>query len=135
MRQGIRSPRGPPIVLPHPLRHLLVLALALVVIACGGGGSGGDGDDPGLAGDAMRSVVVRWRAADDVAGYVIHWGRASGTYAEQRDVGDPTADADGVIEFFLEADGPPGTIFFALSSYDGVGNKSAFSNEIAVLLP
>ncbi len=119
-----------------PLRQLLVLALALFVIACGGGGSGSGGDDAGGGdGPEMRSVLVRWRASADVAGYVIHWGRTSASYTNALDVGSPAVDGEGVINFFLDQNGPGGTIYFALTSYDDDGRMSGFSNELSAAVP
>ena len=117
------------------VRHRFLLALALFVIACGGGGSGSGGDDGGGDDVEMRSVLMRWRASDDVAGYVVHWGRSSGAYTDERDVGAPTVDPDGVIEFFLDQTGPGGTIYFALTSYDNDGRMSGFSNELSADVP
>jgi len=119
---------------PPVVRHrLLLVALALFLIACGGGGSSGGGD---VGDDAeMRGVLVRWRANPDVAGYVIHWGRASNSYTDALDVGMPPADADGVVTFTLEIVGSGGTIFFALTSYDTSARMSAFSNELSAVVP
>jgi hypothetical protein len=113
-----------------------MLALALVSIACGRTDSGSNGDDLGLGGDTeMRSVLIRWRAMDDVAGYVVHWGRTSGAYTDARDVGAPVVDPDGVIEFFLDQAGPGGTLYFALTSYDDQRRMSGFSNEVSADVP
>jgi hypothetical protein len=118
------------------LRHLLLLALALSVIACGPTASGSSDDDLGLGGDSeMRSVLIRWRASDDVAGYVVYWGRTPGAYTEWRDVGAPAADPDGVIEYFLDQKGPGGTLYFALTSYDAARRMSGFSNELSAAVP
>ncbi len=117
-----------------PLRHLLASVLALFVIACGGGGSGSGADDGADAGE-MHSVLVRWRAVDDVEGYVIHWGHASGAYSNALDVGAPLVDAQGVVSFLLEESGAGGTIFFALTSYDATGRMSGFSNELSAVVP
>lgn len=118
------------------LRQLLVLALALFVIACGGTGSGSISDGAGSGdGAEMRSVLVRWRASGDVAGYVIHWGRTSGSYTDALDVGSPAVDGEGVINFYLDQTGPGGTIYFALTSYDDDRRMSGFSNELSATVP
>jgi hypothetical protein len=112
------------------------LALALSSIACGRTDSGSNGDDLGFGGDSeMRSVLIRWRALDDVAGYVVYWGRTSGAYTDWRDVGSPAVDPDGVIEFFLDQRGPGGRLYFALTSYDDHRRMSGFSNELSADVP
>jgi hypothetical protein len=112
------------------------LALALFLIACGGCGSESGGDGAGSGDDVeMRSVLVRWRAIEDVAGYVVHWGRSSGAYTDALDVGSPSVDGDGVIKFSLDQAGPGGTIYFALTSYDDDGRMSGFSNELSADVP
>ena len=83
----------------------------------------------------MRSVLVRWRASEDVAGYVVHWGRSSGAYTDALDVGSPAVDGDGVINFSLDQAGPRGTIYFALTSYDDDRRMSGFSNELSADMP
>ena len=114
--------------------HRIVLAFAVLAIACGSGGSGSDGG-PSDEAPAVRSVLLRWRATPDLAGYVIHWGTASGAYTDALDVGVPQPDDDGVTSFFLEEVGTSGTIYFAMTAYDEEGRTSTFSNEIAAIVP
>ena len=108
------------------------LALMLFAAGCGGGGSGSDGGDASVADPAPHAFVLRWRAEPLAAGYVVHWGRDSGVYADALDVGAPTPDAAGVASFVLESTGAADVLYFALTSYDGTYRMSAFSNEIAV---
>ena len=117
-------------------RDRILLALALFLIACGGSGSRSGGDGSGGGDDVeMRSVLVRWRAIDGVAGYVVHWGRTSGAYTDALDVGSPEIDSDGVVNFFLDQAGPGGTVYFALTSYDDAARMSGFSNELSADVP
>ena len=76
-------------------------------------------------------MLIRWREASSVAGYVIHWGAVSQSYMQALDVGSPVPDANGVVSFLLEEPGATGTIYFALTSYDDDYRISAFSNELA----
>lgn len=115
---------------PPPVLRFLVL-LALLVVACGGGGSGSDGGTT----SASSGLLIRWREVSNVAGYVIHWGTASGAYMHALDVGAPDADADGVVSFLLEEPRATGLIYFALTSYDDDFQMSAFSNELAAEVP
>ena len=48
--------------------HRSVLAFAVLAIAWGGGGAGSDGGSSDEA-PAVRSVLLRWRATPDLAGY------------------------------------------------------------------
>ncbi len=116
------------------VRHRVVAAFALFVSACGGGGAD-SGPDLGATPADSRSVIVRWRAGTDVAGYVLHWGSTSREYFDAVDVGAPEPDVDGVLRVSLEYPGPSGTIYFALTSYDANRSMSPFSNEIVAVVP
>jgi hypothetical protein len=116
-------------------RFPLWLVLALLMVACGSGGGGSDsadGDDGGS--HSIGSVVIRWQATAGVEGYVIHWGGASGAYEHELDVGMPMGD-DGVLSFVLDGVPAPATIYIALTSYDGAGAESGFSNELSAFVP
>ena len=115
------------------LRCGYLVAFALLLVACGGGGSGSGGDDGSAVPDgSTRGFLLRWHAAPEAAGYVVHWGTESGVYEDALDVGSPVPDADGVASFVLERSGASSLLFFALTSYDDAYRMSAFSNEIAV---
>lgn len=114
-------------------RYFVIPILALLV-ACGGSSGSSDGsDDVGDAG--VQGVVIRWRPTSDAVGYVVHWGSTSGVYFEALDVGAPHPDADGVASTVVDYAGARGTIYVSLTSYDGDGRVSAFSNEIAASVP
>ncbi len=118
-------------MLSPALRFLLLVALLLA--ACGGGGAGSDDDTNEVP--SGSGLLIRWRGASDVAGYVIHWGTASGSYMHMLDVGAPRADADGIVSFLLDDPVASGTIYFALTSYDDAFQMSPFSNELAADVP
>ena len=105
------------------------------MVACGSGGNGSgssDGDDGSELGTG--SVVIRWQAASDVDGYVIHWGGASSVYDHELDVGMPMG-SDGVLSFTLDGIAAPSTVYIALRSYDDAGSLSGFSNELSAFVP
>jgi hypothetical protein len=123
------------------MRTQLVWAFALALLlagllSCGGGGGGssgraGDGTDSGSTAD----VSITWRqSAAGVAGYVVHWGTASREYSHEVDVANPSADADGIVRAVLSLpiEDSSATYYFALSSYDGIGAMSAYSNELSI---
>jgi hypothetical protein len=115
------------------VRRFGVVAFALLMMACGGGGSGSGGGDVGTDdGIAVHGLLLRWRSSSEPTGYVVHWGTESGVYDSALDVGAPEPDADGVVSFVLDYPGPSGVVYFALTSYDGSFEMSAFSNEIPV---
>jgi PKD repeat protein len=60
----------------------------------------------------------------DLAGYELHYGRASGAYSEITDVGNVTTSKLTGVE-----DGV--TYYFAVVAYDTSGNRSDFSNEVS----
>jgi hypothetical protein len=116
------------------VRRFLSMGVAVFMMACGGGGSGSGGGNAGE--DAVgHSVLLRWRAEADAAGYVIHWGLASGVYTHALDVGDPTPDEDGIVSFTLDDVAVTGAIYVALTSYDGSATMSALSNELSATVP
>jgi hypothetical protein len=112
--------------------------MALLMAACGdgGGGSGSaDGtDDPTVA---TTSFLIRWQETSGAEGYVIHWGNAPRSYDHALDVGVPTTNdsGDGVVSFLLDGVESPATIYIALTSYDGDGTMSSFSNELSASVP
>lgn len=105
----------------------------LLLSACGGGGGGSDDTTSEMP--SVSGLLIRWRATNNVEGYVIHWGVVSGSYDHALDVGAPEADAVGVVSFVLEDPSVSGTIYFALTSYDRDGRMSGFSNELSAAVP
>ncbi len=77
-----------------------------------------------LAGQAN----LAWDPPDistDVAGYMIHYGTASGTYSQAIDVGNTTSyTVNNLI------DGQ--TYYFAVTAYNAVGYESVYSNEVSI---
>ena len=59
---------------------------------------------------------------NDLAGYKVYYGPASGNYTQSIDVGNYTG---AVIN-----DLPPGTWCFSVTAYDTAGNESGFSAEL-----
>ena len=117
--------------MPPAAFRFLVLFFALLVVACGGGGSGSGGG----SGETSSGLLIRWREVSNAAGYVVHWGTASGAYVHTLDVGAPDSDEQGIVSFLLEEPGTAGLIYFALTSYDADFQMSAFSNELAAEVP
>lgn len=111
----------------------IVLGMVLIGAACGGG-SGGEESDPS-SDVASHSVVVRWRPSPDAIGYVVHWGDESGRYGASTDVGAPPLETDGASSAIIEYERTLGVIYVALTSYDVEGRMSAFSNELAAVVP
>lgn len=68
------------------------------------------------------------RPLTDIAGYKIHYGQRSRTYAFVKDVGNQTSAAlSGLV--------PGRTYFFAVSAYDSAGNESSLSDEVSKVAP
>lgn len=61
----------------------------------------------------------------DLAGYKVYYGASPGSHANVIDV--PSA---GISSYMVEGLAP-GTYYFAVSAYDGLGNESAVSNEVS----
>ena len=120
------------------MRARFVLVAALLVLAmcasCGGGGAGGGA---GSAPDenAAATVGLTWTGSDAAAGYVVHWGTTSGAYSHAVDVGSSVADSHGTVTVTIALDGAAASaerFFFAVTSYDAVGDSSAYSNELSI---
>jgi hypothetical protein len=113
-----------------------VLLTLASCVSCGGGGGGSSGSvGGGRAPPSSADVAITWRGPDaNAAGYVVHWGTASRTYAHDVDVSKPVADAQGTVRVViaLPTDGSASTYYFAISSYDASGGASAYSNELSI---
>jgi hypothetical protein len=90
-------------------------------------------DDAAPAGQVRLSWDRPRRNADgtalqDLAGYRLHYGRASGSYTETVDVGrDTTHTVRGLR--------PGATYYFAVTAYDIHGNESRLSDEVKATVP
>lgn len=73
-----------------------------------------------------RSVTVAWDAntESDLAGYVVHYGTAPGTYTASVDVGNRT-------DFALDLDALT-TYYVAVDAYNATGDHSPLSAEVVV---
>ena len=115
------------------IRTVIVPTLALLIVlsaGCGGGGGGG-GSQPS---DVPAGVEVTWRGGGDgVTGYVVHWGTVSGVYDSALDVGMPPMSVDGLVVVVIAVESAP-IYYFAVTSYDGAAQASAYSNEVSVEL-
>lgn len=78
-------------------------------------------------------MQLTWRGADDVTGYVVHWGTASRVYVHDVDVQKPPAHANGAVTVVITLDASDAaTYYFAVSSYDATRTASAYSNELSI---
>ncbi len=77
-----------------------------------------------------QSVTLAWNADSDPAatGYTIYWGTVSGNYVDSEDTGTNTT----VTITNLTAGT---TYYFAVTAYDGVGDESSDSTEVAYTVP
>lgn len=76
------------------------------------------------------SIKVTWNpnTEDDLAGYKIYYGTASGVYGDPIDVGNVT---NGIIPDVADK-----TVYYvAVTAYDTSGNESGFSQEVSVDIP
>jgi hypothetical protein len=80
----------------------------------------GDTDDPNAT---SAKVTLAWDAnsEDDIAGYNVYYGRASGHYSRVETVGVPTA----TITVRGRA-----TVYFAVTAFNSAGVESDFSEEV-----
>lgn len=81
---------------------------------------------------AAGSVSLDWQpptqnedgsALTDLAGYKIYYGKTSGQYDKELDIGNPSATT------FIVGNLLPATYYFAATAYNSVGVESDFSGE------
>lgn len=109
----------------------LVLGCSALVslAACGGGGGAGqEALGPAPIGSGPGSATLEWSGSGDsrVAGYRVYVGTSSGKYLQAKGAGinvgsTTTSSVSGLSS--------GQTYYFAVTSYDGSGNESAFSAE------
>ena len=122
------------------IRLIIILILLLLVLAftsCGDTGDGslsieGDTGDGSLSiegdtGDdslSIESVSLAWDPSsnEEVIGYKVYIGRASGNYDRVEDVGN-------VLTYTVKNLGHE-TYYFVCTAYDSIGNESGYSNEV-----
>src|SRR4051812_34848239 len=77
---------------------------------------------------ADQSVSLGWKPSpDDVAGYYVCYGTATGVYDSRFDVGTNTT---AVVTNLAN-----GTYFFAVIAYDEQGREAEPSNEVSASVP
>jgi fibronectin type 3 domain-containing protein len=77
-----------------------------------------------------QHVTLAWDAnpEPDIAGYILHYGRSSGSYTETMDVGKVTTNS--VAELVSGA-----TYYFVVTAYNGEGLEGDASNEVSYSVP
>jgi hypothetical protein len=87
--------------------------------------------------DSAGQIRLSWDApttradgtpAIDIAGFRLHYGLTSGTYAFLKTVGSQTSSVVSGLE-------PGRTYYFAITAYDSAGNESRLSDEVALTIP
>ncbi len=99
--------------------------------------SGPSGNSVAMVTVRVSDKMLRWQApslnvdgtpVDDLAGYVIYWGRNSREYTGRQTISSPTTTQ-------WEATMQTGEYYFALTAFDNDNNESGYSNEIYKLIP
>jgi hypothetical protein len=73
---------------------------------------------------ADQNVTLAWNAVTDVAGYRLHYGTASGNYAQSQDVGNTTTATVSSLT-------PGVTYFFVVTALNTAGLESLPTNEVS----
>ncbi|WP_028585634.1 Ig-like domain-containing protein [Desulfogranum mediterraneum] len=106
----------------------------------------GEGAESDYSAEVVHSVAVTsstegqadfsWLPNDeaDLAGYKIHYGEASLSYSQVLDVGLP-ATVDGRVQATVTALQPGTTYYFVATAYNGLGEESDYSAEVAYTVP
>ncbi len=77
------------------------------------------------------TIQVNWNpnTEEDLAGYRLYVGTASGQYGEPVDVGNVTGHVMEITPQY------GGTYYFAVTAYDTSGNESGYSDEATCFVP
>lgn len=77
-----------------------------------------------------HAADVNWTASASpgVTGYRVHYGQVSGTYPT-------TVDAGTALTKVVTGLTPGQRYFFVVTAYDGFGQTSGYSNEVAYTVP
>jgi len=119
----------------------IAIGVAVVVVcACSGGGSDGvEGDQSeatlvvyGAPGDT--TATLRWTAASDnrVRGYRVYVGNGSRFYFQPKGAG---IDVGPATSYQIQDLRASTTYYFAVTGYDEAGRESAYSREVAKVIP
>ena len=99
--------------------------------------TGASGDGVGMVTVQVVDKTLRWQAPsrnvdgsplNDLAGYVIYWGRESRAYSDSFTINSPD-----VTEW--EATMEAGEYYFAMTAFDSQNNESGYSNEVLKSIP
>jgi hypothetical protein len=78
---------------------------------------------------AKNSVTLVWEPnTDQVSGYNVYWGTASGVYTRK-------SDAGLVVTKTVSNLAANTRYFFAVTAYDSAGRESGYSNEVSIVVP
>ena len=108
--------------------RILILFFVLALTSCGDTGddilsTDGDTEDSSLS---IESVSLAWDPSpnEEVIGYKVYIGRASGDYYRIDDVGNVLTYTVKNLEH--------GTYYFVCTAYDASGNESKYSDEVHI---
>lgn len=113
------------------LKTAVCFGMLALMSGCGGGG-GGTGETGVVVTPSSHSVTLTWEipesntdgsALDDLSGYKVYYGTASGVYTSSVDVGKVTSTIIDGLESGV-------TYSFSITAYDSSGNESDFSTEV-----
>jgi len=114
----------------------IFLISVLILGGCGGGGGGAS--TSGGGGGGAGSINLAWDAPtknvdgtdlQDLAGYYVYYGTASGVYGPPVDAKNYTTAANNVVTYTLTGLTPGLRYYIAVTAYDISQNQSQFSNE------
>lgn len=117
-------------------QFIMAVSLLLLLNGFGCSKSGSGGGQPGGSNGSM----LTWDApayedgtpVEDVAGYNIYYGRATGTYIGFISTGTSTATTYSFSQLQAALPAPvTGTYYLVVTARDADGNESAYSNEIS----
>lgn len=111
------------------LKTVACFAMLALMSGCGGGSTGDTGV---VVTPGSNAVTLTWEvpesntdgsALDDLSGYKVYYGTASGVYTNSVDVGHVTSTIIDGLE-------SGATYSFSITAYDSSGNESDFCTEV-----
>ncbi len=114
---------------------LLAASLTLMFVLSGCGAGGGS-----TTTNVLTNAKLEWDAPTtnedgtpltDLKGYKLYYGTSSGDYTGSIDIGDTTSvEIATIIDSIYDTLPTSGTVCFAVTAYDTLGNESDYSNEV-----
>jgi hypothetical protein len=83
---------------------------------------------------AAFDATVAWSPVSGTAGYKVYVRQGTSSYGAATDVGAKLPDPDGIVRYVTTGLPVNQVNYFVVTSYDGAGTESSYSNELSLLV-